>query len=193
MTVRENRLWAELNTMEKFRSEVITWRTLGNNTPPDVYRFTYHLKSIVGFDSSGRPQYHKGFAVEIRFPPEYPRRKPDVYLVEKPWPFHPNIWSSDGRFCLDGTQNWIPGIGVSLDSVCLMIGEIIAFQEVNLGSPANRDAVLTTWVEKNLRFEGPTTKVANPVDPAQIRLPDIEDTIRWGEAPHKDEPRIRFG
>lgn len=193
MGVREDRLWAEYNAMKKFRSEVVTWETVGNNSPPDVYHFTYTLKSIVGFSSKGKPKFHTGFKVEVRFPPDYPRGRPKVYLIGEPWPYHPNIWARDGRFCLEGTQHWIPGIGVPLDWICLMVGEIIAFQEVYLGSPANSDPTLTDWIENTLRFEG-VAKTTNPVDSSPIRLPDVEDAIRWGDdKPSTSGPRIRFG
>ena len=193
MGVRESRLRSEYKAMQEFRTRVVAWQTIGNNDPPDVYHFTYKLKSIVGFKKNGTPTYHTGFKVEIRFPPNYPRSKPDVRLINKPWPVHPNIWV-DGRFCLEGTQHWIPGIGVSLDSICQMVGEIIAFQEVYLGSPANNDAILKSWVQKNLKFQG-IASVTNPVDPTPIRLPDVQDAIRWGsdKPAERRGPRIRFG
>jgi len=193
MGVREDRLWAENEAMKKFRSQVVRWQTVGANQALDRYHFDYALKSIIGFNSKGVPQYHIGFKVEIHFKPDYPRSSPEVHLLSTPWPFHPNVWK-DGRFCLEGTQHWIPGIGVPLDSICLMIGEIIAFQEVNLQSPANRDAVLTSWIRAYLHFASDTsTKVTNPVDPTPIRLPDVEDAIRWGNASPPKKPRIHFG
>jgi ubiquitin-protein ligase len=192
MGVREDRLWAEYNAMKKFRSQVVTWRTIGNSKPPDVYYFTYNLKSIVGFNSNGQPKFHTGFEVGVHFPPNYPRSKPEVRLASEPWPYHPNIWAQDGRFCLEGTQHWIPGIGVPLDWICQMVGEIIAFQEVYLGSPANADTTMADWIKNNLDFKG-IAKVANPVDPSPIRLPDVEDAIRWGDEAATSGQRIRFG
>ena len=144
----------------------------------DHYQLSFKLRSIIGFDEASRPRFHSGFTVEVKFPLDYPKGKPNVYLTDKPWPIHPNIWK-DGRICLEGTQHWIPGIGVSLDALCLMIGEIIAYQEVNLYSRAYSDSLLEQWIRSNLIFNG-STKVKNPVDPAQIRLPDAEDIIRWG-------------
>lgn len=193
MSVREDRLRAEHNAMKKFRSRVVTWETIGNSNPPDVYHFTYNLKSIISI-RNGDPQYHKGFKIEVRFPPDYPRKSPEVRLISKPWPFHPNIWVQDGRFCLEGTQHWIPGIGVPLESICQMVGEIIAFQEVNLKSPANGDSALRDWVVKNLRIENVAT-VTNPVDSSPIRLPDAVDAIKWGgdDSSSKPAPRIKFG
>lgn len=190
MSVREDRLRAEYNAMRKFRSNVITWQPVGNNNPPDEYHFVYNLRSIVSF-SNGKPKYHKGFKVKVRFPTDYPRGKPDVWLVSKPYPYHPNIFTN-GRFCLEGTQNWIPGIGVPLDWICQMVGEMIAFQEVYSRSPANGNSTLANWVEKELRFRSPS-KVSNPVDPSPIRLPDLEDAISWGSEPSPPRQRIRFG
>lgn len=191
MGVREDRLRAEHSAMQKFRSNVVTWRVVGSDNPASTYHITYDLKSIVGFSGNGTPKYHKGFDVEVRFPGDYPRGKPEVRLLKKPWPVHPNIWS-DGRFCLEGTQHWIPGIGVPLDALCYMIGEIIAFQEVNRKSPANGDGKLDEWILNNLEFNS-ATKVANPVDPSPIRSADVEDAIRWGAKSTDNKPRIRFG
>lgn len=193
MGVREDRLRSENEAMKKFRSHVVHWQTVGASNPPDFYRFEYTLKSITGFDENSIPQYHTGFTVEVKFKPDYPRSSPTVRLSKKPWPLHPNIWDH-GHFCLEGTQKWIPGIGVPLDSICLMMGEIIAFQEVNLGSIASRDDVLISWIGNHLRFEnGTTTRVSNPVDPSPIRLPDVEDSIRWGGESATTKSRIKFG
>lgn len=193
MSVRDDRLRSEHNAMKKFRSQILTWETVGGNNPPDKYHLEYKLKSITGFNGDSQPLFHTGFKVEVNFPPDYPRSKPDVRLISQPWPYHPNIWAQDGRFCLEGTQHWIPGIGVPLDSICQMVGEIIAFQEVYLRSPANPNTTLADWIGNNLQFEG-VAKVANPIDPTPIRLPDVEDAIRWGnDGPSKPGPRIRFG
>ena len=185
MGVREDRLSAEHKAMLKFRSDIMKWETVGMSDPPDVYVITYELKSIIGFSSDEQPQYHTGYKVKIRFPSDYPRSKPEVHLTSSPRPYHPNIWVSGGRFCLEGNQNWIPGIGVPLDWLCQMIGEIIAFQHINLKSPANPDQILIKWIKNNQKNL--------PVDPTPIRLPDAVDTIQWGEAKPTPPPRIRFG
>jgi len=195
MGVREDRLAVEYASMKRWRSNVVTWRTVGSSDPPDKYEFTYNLKSIIGFDSSGKPIHHTGFKVMIEFPSDYPRSKPEVFLISnsKPWPYHPNIWT-DGRLCLEGTQHWIPGIGASIDSICQMIGEMIAFQEVYIKSPANGNSMLLDWVEKNLKLEnGTMNRVKNPVDSSIIRLPDIEDTIKWGKDGKGNSDKIVFG
>lgn len=183
MGVREDRLFAEYASMKKWRSDVVSWKTIGNSNPPDKYEFRYNLTSIVGFDTNSKPILHKGFTVLVEFPLNYPRIKPEINLdmKSKPWPFHPNIFWKEGVFCLEGTQHWIPGIGVSITSMCQMMGEMIAFQEVFIKNPANSNEVLLNWVEKNLRLEeGTLNKIKNPIDSSVIRLPDIEDTLVWG-------------
>lgn len=192
MTVRDARLQSEYESMLRFRSDVLRWETIGTAEPPDRYRLIYNLRSIIGFNAQGGPTYHRGFTVEVRFPDDYPRGKPTVLMASTPWPVHPNIWKQNGNFCLEGNQNWIPGVGVPLDALSYMIGEIIAYQEVNLKSPANPDDVIRQWVQNNLRFEF-GSKVSNPVDNSPIRLPDAEDTIRWGSEPPAEPPRIVFG
>ena len=191
MSVHDDRLRAEFEAMKRFRSQVVTWKTLNGNNPPDDYLLTYNLRSLIDFNDSGLPIFHVGFSVTVHFPPDYPRSKPEVRLYNKPWPKHPNIYPRDGRFCLEGNQNWIPGIGVPLDSLCLMVGEVIAFQHVNLRSPANGHSTLSKWITENLRFEG-NTRVTNPVDSSPVRLPDVEDAIRWGDDRPAGKPRIRF-
>ncbi len=195
MSVREDRLWAEYQTIKKWRSHVVTWRTIGNSNPPYFYEFFFDLKSIIGFDSNGKPVFHKGFKVTVEFDGDYPREKPIVRfdIKAKPWPLHPNIWKS-GVVCLEGTQNWIPGIGAPIDSICQMVGEIIAFQEVYIQSPANPDDQLIKWIERNLKFEeGTKNRVKNPVDPSLVRLPDLEDVIAWGDDSPRTQGRITFG
>ena len=195
MSVKEDRLWAENQNIKKWRSRVVTWRTIGNTTPPDTYEFSYDLKSIIGFAASGKPIFHKGFKVLVEFIGDYPREKPIVRfdIRSKPWPLHPNIWKS-GVVCLEGTQNWVPGVGVSLPSICQMVGEIIAYQEMYTKSPANADDDLINWVEKNIKLEeGTLNRVKNPIDSSTVRLPDADDAISWGDNSSGSQGRITFG
>lgn len=197
MDVKEERLQSEYETIKKWRSDVVSWKSIGDADPPEHYEIFYNLKSIIGFDKAGEPIHHTGFKVLIKYDGDIPRVGPVIRfdIKTKPWPFHPNIWT-DGVVCTEGTVNWLPGTGVPIDSICQMVGEIIAFQEVNINSPANTDEQLTTWVEKNLVFEnGAETKVRNPVDNSTVRLPDSDDVITWGDEDDSShsEKRIVFG
>lgn len=169
MGVHDDRLWAEYLYMRRFRSHVVSWQAVSGD-PPDVYRFRYRLKGIIGFDGDF-PRFHTGFVVQVSFPKDFPREPPTAYFVEQPIALHPNIFR-DGHICWRDFRPWIPGIGVSIDWLCQIIGETIAFQVHNLYSPANGDSILRKWVQSNNQL---------PVDPASVRLPDAEDAIRWSE------------
>ena len=191
-SVREKRLQAELKAMRNFRSRVLTWKTQGNPNAPDTYILDYQLKSIVSMNN-GNPVYDTGFQVSISFPRQYPRVKPDIKFVGKR-PIHPNVYAS-GNICTEGDVQWIPGVGFPLDSLCTMIGQIIAYQEVNLGNPAYGNSALFTWIKKNLNFVN-DTRVSNPVDPTQIRMADLGDALTFGtsnKSVSRSKPRISFG
>lgn len=195
MSVREQRLRSEYENLRKMRSKVVSWMLVGDSKIPDRYEFTFKLKSIIGINT-GKAVFHDLYKVLVEFGSDYPRVKPEVRLIssQRPWPIHPNIFR-DGRFCLEGDQNWIPGVGVPLDSIIQMVGEILAYQEVNVRSPANADPILLEWIKKNLFYEtGSNTKIKNPIDSSPIRLPDIDDLVKWGGDDQDTPPtRIVFG
>lgn len=178
MNDRENLLWAGYNQMKEIRSNVVVWKTIGDSNPPDTYHVTYNLKSLIGFDADDQPLYHKGFSVEIVFPMEYPRISPDVRFINKPMIYHPNIWV-DGRFDSgffygeNGESILDPVKGIEFDLLCQVVGEVIAFQLVNLYTPANGSITLLDWAKDNLHFKD-KTRVVNPIDPTPILLPDIK-------------------
>jgi ubiquitin-protein ligase len=180
MGVHELRLEAEHKAMKEFRSRVVNWTCVGYNDPPDTYRFTYQLRSIVGFDG-GKPVYGNRHEVKVRFPSDYPRRPPNVELVSRPYALHPNIYSS-GRVCIE--DRWRP-VGMYLDTVCELVGQLLAYQKMNTQSPANSDPELMAWVEANSHRPD-----LIPTDKAQIRLPDPVSSIVWGTE-HK-APRRRI-
>lgn len=192
MSVREDRLKSEYQAMIKYRSKVVSWRA-NHARKPDQYVIFYDLKSIIGI-RNGKPRYDSGFEVEISFPQQFPVVGPKIYLVGNKRPLHPNIWE-DGRICTEGDVNWIAGIGVPLDALCTMIGEIISFQEVNLGSVANPHSELIDWIRSNLRFIT-KTKVENPVDSSDVRLSNLEDAVQFADSSSTNRPStplIEFG
>jgi ubiquitin-protein ligase len=144
MNVHQARLQAEYEAMQKFRSQVVTWETLGDSRPPDTYTFTYYVRSIVGFENDA-PIYRDRHKVKVHLPPNYPRCPPAVRVVSQPYVLHPNIYPS-GRVCIE--DRWKP-IGMYLDTICELVGQLIAYQKMNLSSPANSGDTLLAWVKPN--------------------------------------------
>lgn len=183
MGVREDRLRADYEAIRRFRSHVVRYQVISRTDPPEVYRIYYDLKSLVSLQG-GVPHFKRGHEVKIEYPPDYPRARPSVRVISSPPPLHPNIWK-DGRVCIE--DRWIPGIGIPLDGICELVGKIIAYQEYNLGSPANGDRQLVEWIEAH--------RDQLPLDSVQIRLPDVSDAVQWGDEEYLLPPsaRITFG
>jgi len=182
MNVHEARLQAEYEAMQNFRSQVVTWDVVDSTHPPDTYRFTYHLRSIVGFEDD-TPIYCDRHDVKVHFPPNYPRCPPTVRMVSNPCVLHPNIYAS-GRVCIE--DRWKP-VGMYLDTICELVGQLIAYQKMNLSSPANRDDNLLAWVGRNRH-----KPEVIPTDPSQIKLPQVEDAIVWGREENVPGSRIQW-
>ncbi|NJN66842.1 MAG: ubiquitin-conjugating enzyme E2 [Chloroflexaceae bacterium] len=182
MGVREDRLQSEYEAMQKFRSDVVTWETIGRGHPPDHYRISYHLRSFQSFDAQGNPQIvEQVWKVDIKMPPNYPWGKPEASFVGTPV-YHPNVWKI-GDICIE--DQYEAGIGIPLDVLCEHIGKIIAYQEYNLGSPANDDDQLVDWITH-------FGESMLPTDPRNIRKAQISfgELSRTTEPPR---PKIKFG
>jgi hypothetical protein len=168
--------------MQKFRSQVVAWKTVGASNPADTYCITYRLRSIVGLEN-GKPLYQSEHQVEIHLPPKYPRCPPTVRVTTRPFVLHPNVYRS-GRVCIE--DRWKP-VGMYLDTICELVGQLIAYQKMNLQSPANPNSELIKWIGINRH-----NSAMIPTDPAQIRLPEIQDTIVWGSKNQTPPPRIQW-
>ena len=64
--------------------------------------------------------------------------------------FHPNI-SSSGIVCLGGYgTNWVPSL--RLDELCVMLWDMIRYQNYDVESPYNREAALWAREQSDFRF-----------------------------------------
>jgi len=178
MGVRELRLEAEYEAMQGFHSDVLEWEAVGHNVPPDTYHITYQIRSIIGFEG-GEPVYRSRHQVEIQFPSTYPRTPPIVNMITKPYVLHPNIFKG-GKVCIE--DRWRP-VGMYLDTVCELVGQLIAYQKWNVNSPAHRHAEMLAWLDAHQQDED-----VIPTDNRQIRLPAPADTIVWGVAAEEEPP-----
>ena len=72
-----------------------------------------------------------------------------------------------------------------LETICELVGQLVAYQKMNTQSRANRDPVLMAWVEAHRH-----DPAVIPTDPTQIRLPLIEEASVWGR--EEDAPLVRI-
>lgn len=73
--------------------------------------------------------------MQIKFPPEYPRKPPMIKFIES-IPFHPNVYG-DGKICLNLLKDdWQPSYGV--DGLLTAIQALLL--NPNPDSPANNTA-----------------------------------------------------
>jgi ubiquitin-protein ligase len=176
MGVRDNRLMQELSRMNDLRAQSGFIDFKANGDPPDEYIVTYTCRGMVDPDKVGEehvariylsadfpfspphvrflsPSFHPNIAAPIqmdsvradiqdllrRQPDEATRQRVEKDLMEDEDLFHT-------RVCLDTLDhNWSPSI--TLDQICIELGEMIQYKRYNLYSPLNNDAV--DWVVGN--------------------------------------------
>jgi hypothetical protein len=94
--------------------------------------------------------------VWLRLGAGYPRMMPEI--VWRTPIFHPNI-SANGVVCLGGySLHWVPSL--QLDELCVLLWDIIRYQNYDVKSPYNRAAA--RWAQTQQRF-------AFPLDPRPLR------------------------
>ncbi|MGE0761541.1 MAG: ubiquitin-conjugating enzyme E2 [Pirellulaceae bacterium] len=86
--------------------------------------------------------------VLIRLGANYPRTMPE--LSWKSPIFHPNI-SSSGFVCLGGYGTfWAPSL--NLDELCIMLWDMVRYENFDVNSPYNREAALWARSQQKFRF-----------------------------------------
>lgn len=125
----------------------------------------------------------------------YPRLMPGISWQTPV--FHPNI-SSSGVVCLGGYgTNWVPSL--QLDELCVMLWDMIRYQNYDVESPYNREAAL--WAKQQKDFLLPldirslrdrATNGSDQVVTAKIaegHLPPVIMEVDFiGEVKQQDEP-----
>jgi ubiquitin-protein ligase len=131
-----------------------------NGVPPyvDAYEFVINVRTIVGVDSSGSPQYRSSSTVRVSLPGDYPRIAPVAVMTTSPKPYHPNWWPN-AKWCYG---HWVAS--ESLAAHVLRMVQTLQFDPsvTNPDSPADQAA--TSWWKKN------ATSGLFPCD--KTRLPD---------------------
>ena len=94
--------------------------------------------------------------------------------------FHPNI-SSSGVVCLGGYgTNWVPSL--QLDELCVMLWDMIRYQNFDVESPYNREAAMWAREQSDFRL---------PLDDRSLRnrvATDLDDDIVVAQVSNAAEP-----
>jgi hypothetical protein len=106
--------------------------------PPEVYRFTYFVKSLY-VAGAGEILERDSHILEVNLTLGYPRRAPQCRMLTPV--FHPNF--DDSMVCIG--DFWAASEG--LDDLIIRIGRMIAYQEYNTKSPLN--GLAAKWAAQN--------------------------------------------
>jgi ubiquitin-protein ligase len=147
--------------------------------PPEVYRFTYHIKGLY-VTVEGEIKESDTHIMEANLSLGYPRRAPQCRMLSPI--FHPNFDSAS--VCIG--DFWAASEG--LDDLIIRIGRMIAYQEFNTKSPLN--GMAAKWAAQHSELL--------PVDARNIAPPlvatEVQPTLLVPEAspspqtPGRDDP-----
>src|SRR5215469_14501341 len=125
--------------------------------PPEIYRFTYHLRGLY-VAPSGEILERAAHVLEVNLSLGYPRRAPQCRMLTPV--FHPNF--DEATVCIG--DFWAASEG--LDDLNIRIGRMIAYQEYNTKSPLN--GLAAKWSEQHAHlFPVDTRDIAPPLDQPQ--------------------------
>jgi ubiquitin-protein ligase len=177
MSIRDERLRRELAYMEALRknSSLIDFVARGN--PPDDYLVTYRCLGMTAEDCTGSehvaqiylhadyprrapqvsvltPCFHPNIAALMQMAPFQARVQhllamaPDQQqrdqIVQQ---LSSNEWFYKSHVCLDTLdRNW--SLSITLDLICIELGELIQYKRHNVDDPLNHEAA--AWTVRNL-------------------------------------------
>jgi len=134
MLQRDHRLKFEYERMEHLKSlsPFIEIRSIspGNNLLPDRYEVTFTCKGLIKVSQGlAVSEFHR---VLIYLHADYPSQQPRISWLTPI--FHPNI--KGYNVCLG--RSWTPAM--TLDELCVILGEMIEYKLYNIEDPLDRDA-----------------------------------------------------
>lgn len=168
---RSRRLRNDRRALEKLRAEstIFDFRAVGGAS--DKYTVRFYGKGLY-WQSASNVLIRELHEVRIALSASYPRMMPDLSWTSPI--FHPNV-SSSGVVCLGGYGTyWVPSL--SLDELCVMLWDMVRYQNYDIESPYNRDAAF--WAKEQEEY-------ALPVDPRPLRnlvARRVDDFRRCGGA-----------
>jgi len=156
---RVRRLRSDLRAMQALQHEssILAFETRDPTTyAPDSYFIRFRGQGAWKPHGSTDVLLRDQHEVVIRLGANYPRMMPE--LSWKSPIFHPNI-SSSGFVCLGGYGTfWAPSL--NLDELCVMLWDMVRYENYDVNSPYNRDAAM--WAKTQ------QTHVL-PLDPRPLR------------------------
>jgi hypothetical protein len=145
-------------------------------TPADFYIVRFRGRGFYRPDAGGEVLVREEHEVHIRLGASYPRMMPE--LAWKSPVFHPNI-SASGVVCLGGYGTyWVPSL--ALDELCVMLWDMIRFENFDEKSPYNREAA--AWAKNQTFFR-------LPIDSRPLR--DKLASRASDDSPYRLEPVVQ--
>ncbi|QDU96708.1 ubiquitin-conjugating enzyme E2 [Lignipirellula cremea] len=158
---RIRRLRSDFRSVSALRadSSILEFETEGD--PPEHYTLRFLGRGL------SRPRQEVVaqdiHMVSVGLGAGYPRMIPD--LTWRTPIFHPNI-SGSGVVCLGGYgSHWVPAVG--LDDLCVMLWDMIRYQNFDIESPYNREAA--AWARAQTTYRLPMD--ARPLRDKLARIP----------------------
>jgi len=131
--------------------------------PPEVYRFTYHIRGLCVAANGDIVERHE-HVMEVNLSLGYPRRPPHCRMLTPI--FHPNFDASS--VCIG--DFWAASEG--LDDLIVRVGRMVAYQEYNTKSPLN--GLAAKWAAQHPELL--------PVDPREVAPPSVDVPARVATA-----------
>jgi ubiquitin-protein ligase len=137
---RIRRLHSDRKALEQLQLDSSIFRFEATGDPADFYRLRFYGKGLARHAVDQPVVQQDLHEIHMRLGANYPRVMPE--LSWKTPVFHPNI-SASGFVCLGGYgTHWTPG--VKLDELCIMLWDMIRYENYDIASPYNREAA--AWV-----------------------------------------------
>jgi ubiquitin-protein ligase len=161
---RHRRLEADYLAIQQLSAESSIFEFQATAALPESYRMIF--KGAGTWKTERRTvAIRERHEIIIELGASYPRMMPALNW-QTPI-FHPNV-SASGVVCLGGYgSNWVPAL--RLDELCVMLWDMIRYQNFDVMSPYNREAALWARDQQDFRFPLDPRPLRNRVDGAKQR------------------------
>lgn len=182
---RRIRLKNDFKEMCNIRCNEISWvGTVGNSPYFESYEINVKIRTLIGPE----PTYRSQHLLKLSLPSDYPRACPEIHMLTRPQPYHPN-WYTSGKWC---HGSWVISEGLG-HFVLRMIRTLQYDLEItNPDSPANSEA--NRWFLQNRGTRGlfpcDKTSLPDPTTSGLMELNPDQKKFSIHQAPPKKGFRI---